>query len=311
MSKQKKLLILGSKGFLGKNVLKLVEEKNEYNLLQLRGKEDLDLTKDNLFSEYLSKNQVDYVINCSAFVGGIAYGYDYPAELLSKNTMMASNIYEACYKNNIELLVNPISNCAYPKNQTLYEEENFWDGAPHESVFEYGFAKKFFVALGNAYYKEYKFSSANVVLSNMFGPHDHFDEKKSHALGALVKKIYEAKVNQIDTVEIWGTGSPIREWLYVEDGADALIKSLNLKDGSYFFNIGVNKGMSIENLATLIAKTIGWEGKFIFDKSKPDGAIEKRVLGKFGEQYLNWTPGTRIEEGIKSTIEWYKKSIEL
>ena len=311
MSKQKKLLILGANGFLGINVVKLIEEKYEYKLLQLQGKDELDLTKDNLFSEYLSKNQVDYVINCAAFVGGIAYGYDYPAELLSKNTIMASNIYEACYENKIDLLVNPISNCAYPKNQTLYEEKNFWDGAPHESVFEYGFAKKFFVALGNAYYKEYNFSSANVVLSNMFGPHDHFDEKKSHALGALVKKIYEAKVNQIDTVEIWGTGSPIREWLYVEDGADALIKSLNLKDGNYFFNIGVNKGMSIENLAILIAKSIGWEGKFVFDKLKPDGAKEKRVLGTFGEQHLNWNPETRIEDGIKSTIEWYEKSVEL
>ena len=162
-----------------------------------------------------------------------------------KNTIMASNIYQSAYENGVKLLVNPISNCAYPKNQNLYEEENFWDGAPHESVFEYGFSKKYFVALGNAFFKEYGFSSANIVLSNMYGPHDHFEEKKSHALGALIKKIYDAKLNNSKYVEIWGTGKPIREWLYVEDGADALIKSLDLKENSYFFNIGVNKKESL------------------------------------------------------------------
>ncbi len=309
MSVSGRLLILGANGFLGKNVIELLQDKYDYEVLKLDGKSDLDLTKDNLLSDYLAKNNIDYVINCAAFVGGIAYGYDYPAELLSKNTMMASNIYEASYKNGVKLLVNPISNCAYPKNQSLYEEKNFWDGAPHESVFEYGFAKKFFVALGNAYYKEYNFSSVNVVLSNMFGPYDHFDEKKSHALGALINKIYQAKVNNINKVEIWGTGNPIREWLYVKDGADALIKSLKLNEGNYFFNIGVNKGMSIHNLAIIIAKVIGWDGEFIFDESKPDGAKEKRVLGEFGQKHLDWSPETKIEEGIKATIEWYKMNI--
>jgi len=309
MSKLDKILILGANGFLGKNVIELLDSKYDYKVFKLHGKNELDLTKDNLISNYLEKNNIDFVINCAAFVGGIAYGYDYPAELLSKNTMMASNIYEASYKNGVKLLINPISNCAYPRNQNLYEEKNFWEGAPHESVFEYGFTKKFFVALGNAYYKEYNFRSANVVLSNMFGPHDHFDEKKSHALGALIKKIHEAKVNNIDEVEIWGTGEPIREWLYVKDGADALIKSLKLEEKNYFFNIGVNKGMSIHELGILIAKILDWKGKFVFDKSKPDGAEEKRVLGKFGEEHLNWSPETKIEDGIKATIDWYKASL--
>ncbi len=309
MGESKNLLILGANGFLGKNVTSLLEEKYDYKVYKLHGKDELDLTKDNLFFDYLTKNNMDYVINAAAFVGGIAYGYDYPAELLSKNTTMASNIYDACFNNGVKLLINPISNCAYPKEQTLYEEENFWKGAPHESVFEYGFSKKFFVALGDAYFKEYKFSSANIVLSNMFGPHDHFEEKKSHALGALIKKIYDAKLNNHKNVEIWGTGEPIREWLYVKDGADALIKSINLEKKHYFFNIGVNKGMSIYNLALIIAKTIGWNGEFIFDTSRPDGTKEKRVLGKFSEENFNWSPETSLENGIEKTIEWYKANI--
>ena len=309
MIETKNLLVLGANGFLGKNLVSKLNKTTDYDIYQLNGKNDLDLTKDNLLNNYLAKNKIDYIINCAAFVGGIAYGYDFPAELLMKNTIMASNIYKSAYENNIKLLVNPISNCAYPKDQNLYEEKYFWDGAPHESVFEYGFSKKYFVALGNAYFKEYGFASANIVLSNMYGPYDHFEEKKSHALGALIKKIYDAKLNNSHSVEIWGTGKPIREWLYVEDGAEALIRSLDLRENHYFFNIGVNKGISIFEMAKIIAKSIDWNGEFIFDTSRPDGAEEKRVLGKFTEKNLNWSPQISLENGIHSTVEWYENNI--
>ena len=303
------LLVLGASGFLGKNVVEILEKEHEYKVFKLHGKSELDLTKDNLLASYLSKNNIDYIINCAAFVGGIAYGYDFPAELLSKNTTMASNIYEASQEAGVKFIVNPISNCAYPKDQNLYEEKNFWNGAPHESVFEYGFSKKFFVAMGNAFFKEYNLGSANIVLSNMYGPHDHFDEIKSHALGALVTKIVNAKLNKIDNVEIWGTGKPIREWLYVKDGANALIKSVGLKNGNYFFNIGVNKGMSIKNLAILIAESVDWNGELIYNTSKPDGAMEKRVLGTFSEENFNWSQTTTLENGVKTTVQWYKENI--
>lgn len=309
MSELKNLSVLGANGFLGSAITKHLKSEGKFNIFPLHGKKELDLTKDNLLSQYLKKNKINYVINCSAFVGGIAYGYDFPAELLSKNSSIALNIYEACKENNIDFLVNPISNCAYPKNQELYEEKNFWAGAPHESVFEYGFSKKLLVALGNAYHKEYKLSSANVVLSNMYGPGDHFDEKKSHALGAMIKKIYHAKLHNESCVEIWGTGKPIREWLYVQDGAEGLIKSLELKQGNYFFNIGVNKGISILEMSNLIATIIGWNGTFTFDKTKPDGAMEKRVMSKFPENYLNWSPKTNFKTGVINTIKWYEKNV--
>jgi GDP-L-fucose synthase len=303
------LLVLGASGFLGKNVIEILEKEHEYKVFKLHGKSELDLTKDDLLASYLSKNNIDYIINCAAFVGGIAYGYDFPAELLSKNTTMASNIYEASHEARVKFIVNPISNCAYPKDQNLYEEKNFWNGAPHESVFEYGFSKKFFVAMGNAFFKEYNLGSANIVLSNMYGPNDHFDEIKSHALGALITKIVNAKVNKLENIEVWGTGKPIREWLYVKDGANALIKSVGLANGSYFFNIGVNKGMSIKNLAILIAECVDWNGEFIYNTSKPDGAMEKRVLGTFSEENFNWSPTTTLENGVKTTVEWYKENI--
>tara|TARA_A100001388_G_scaffold233939_1_gene187073 strand:- start:247 stop:1176 length:930 start_codon:yes stop_codon:yes gene_type:complete len=309
MENTKNLLILGSNGFLGKNVFELVKHDKRFNIFDLKGKEDLDLTKDDLLDNYLKNKNIDYIINCAAFVGGIAYGYDYPAELIRKNTIMASNIYHSSYLNDIKLLINPISNCAYPEDQNLYLEENFWQGKPHDSVFEYGFSKKMLVALGNAYFKEYKLSSANIVLSNMYGPYDHFEEKKSHALGALIQKIHHAKNNGLDEIEVWGSGKPIREWLYVEDGAVALVKSMDLKGGHFFFNIGVNKGMSIIDLAKKIAKHFEWNGKFILNEKMPDGAEEKRVVGTFMEDKFNWSPQMNIDDGIKATIEWYEKNL--
>ena len=144
-------------------------------------------------------------------------------------------------------------------------------------------------------------------MSNMFGPHDHFEEVRSHALGALVSKIADAKKNNKEEVIIWGDGSPIREWLYVEDGADALLKCLNLNEKDYF-TIGVNKGITIINLAKIIAKHLSWNGNFVFDKSKPNGVSEKTVVDKFSKNLINWSPSTELEDGIKITVEWYMEN---
>lgn len=300
-----RILIIGSEGFLGKNVVKILSSMNYKNFFEIKGKKDLDITNYLGLKKFLKSNKVDYVINCSAFVGGISFGYDFPAELLELNTNFANNIYRACYENKIKLLINPISNCAYPEKITNYKEENFWDGPPHESVFNYGLAKRHTVALGDSYFKQYGFSSANVVLSNMYGPDDHFDDSRSHALGALVKKICDAKINNKDNIEIWGTGKPIREWLFVSDGARALIGSLNLKNNNYFFNIGVGKGISISDLASKIALSAQWEGKFIYNKNMPDGVLEKTVDGTLGSKLINWQPSVSLDEGIKITVDWY------
>tara|TARA_Y100000748_G_scaffold302475_1_gene304784 strand:- start:1678 stop:2610 length:933 start_codon:yes stop_codon:yes gene_type:complete len=301
----KSVLIIGSGGFLGKNIVQNFNRINYSNFVEIKGKNDLDIANYSKLNSFLENNSFDFVINCSAFVGGISFGYKFPAELLDLNTVFANNIYKACNANNIKFLVNPISNCAYPENITHYKEENFWDGPPHESVFNYGLAKRHMVALGESYFKQYGFSSANVVLSNMYGPHDHFEESRSHALGALVKKICDAKNNKTDEVELWGTGKPIREWLFVSDGARALINSLNLKKNNYFFNIGEGKGTSITELANKIASYAGWDGKFIYNYNMPDGVMEKTVDGSMGSKLLNWQPSVSLDEGIKITVDWY------
>tara|TARA_A100001234_G_scaffold133900_2_gene117429 strand:- start:2770 stop:3693 length:924 start_codon:yes stop_codon:yes gene_type:complete len=300
-----KVLVVGSKGFLGSWVKKMLLTDTNHEILEISGKESLDITKIEDLQNFVSKHKPEAIINCAAFVGGISYGYKYPARLLYENSKIALNLYEISRKNDVGILINPISNCAYPGHLTTYVESQFFDGPPHESVYNYGIAKRLSVDLGNGYFEQYKFSSANVVLSNMYGPEDHFDIERSHALGALVKKICDAKINNIQKVEIWGSGKPIREWLYVQDGANALIKSLDLEKGHHFFNVGVQKGISIIDLANTIKKIVNWDGEFFYNADKPDGVYEKKVDGSKGESKLNWMPDIDLEYGIEKTVEWY------
>ena len=298
-----KVLLVGSSGFLGNHVKTILN--NEYDTFEITGKKQIDITKYDKLDKYLSKLKPDIVINCAAFVGGISYGYKYPARMLYENSTMAINLYRASQKNKVKKLINPISNCAYPRNLTTYKEENFFDGPPDDSVYNYGIAKRLYVQLGKSFYQENNFSSVNVVVSNMYGPNDHFDIERSHALGAIIKKVHDAKINNNKEVELWGTGKPIREWLYVDDGAKALIKSINLESGHHFFNVGVEKGISILELAEIIKDKIGWDGKFVLDTSKPDGVLEKKVDGTRGEEKLNWKPETSLIDGIQTTVNWY------
>tara|TARA_B100000945_G_scaffold319009_1_gene325201 strand:+ start:20796 stop:21758 length:963 start_codon:yes stop_codon:yes gene_type:complete len=299
------ILLIGSEGFLGKNIKKIIKDSDDLNFFEILNSKDLNiLNYDDLLS-FLNDNKIKGVINCAAFVGGISYGYKYQADLLSINSQMAINLYKASHKSNVSMLVNPISNCAYPEKYTDYEESKFWDGKIHDSVFNYGLSKRVYVAMGEAYFQQYNFSSSNIVLSNMYGPLDHFQIERSHALGALILKIYNAKKNNLEYVEVWGTGTPIREWLYVEDGAKSLIKALDLSDGHHFFNVGCGIGHSVIDIAKKIAKEFDWNGEFKLDKSKPDGVLEKKVDPNLGKKILNWSPEVSIDDGIKLTIEWF------
>ena len=223
---------------------------------------------------------------------------------------MAVNIYEIAKKYKIEKVINPISNCVYPGHLELYEEKNFWNGPPHESVFNYGLSKRLMVGLGESFYQQYGITTSNVIMSNMYGPHDHFEEERSHALGAIIKKVSNAKKSNSKSIEIWGTGKPVREWLYVEDGAKALVKSLNLNDGSYLFNVGINKGSSINEISDMISHAFNWNGNFVYDSSKPDGVMKKTVNGDYGKRLLDWAPEVKLNDGIKKTVDWYVKNNE-
>ena len=305
----KNILLIGSQGFLGSHVKNLLDQNHE-NYQEIKNKKDVDIRNLEEFDKFVRQNEFKSIINCSAFVGGIAFGYKYQADLLQINSLMGVNIYEMAKKYKIEKVINPISNCVYPGHLELYEEKNFWNGPPHESVFNYGLSKRLMVGLGESFYQQYGITTSNVIMSNMYGPHDHFEEERSHALGAIIKKVSDAKKSQSKSIEIWGTGKPIREWLYVEDGAKALVNSLNLNDGSYLFNVGINKGSSINEISDMISHAFNWDGNFVYDSSKPDGVMKKTVNGDYGKRLLDWAPEVKLMDGIKKTVDWYIKNYE-
>lgn len=301
------ILVTGATGFLGKRICKKLENKNlEHCKTSLSLGCDLRQAQE-IFSVF-DEIKPEYVLHCASYVGGLQFGLKHPTEIFSNNLLMTINLLEACKKYKVKRLVNPISNCAYPGKASLFKEEEFWDGPLHESVLVYGMVRKMSWVGSYAYAKQFSLDTINIILSNMYGPEDHFEEERSHAMGALIMKIIKAKSNNEPEVIVWGTGKPVREWLYVDDGAEAMIRALNIKSYNQPINIGVAKGLSIEKMAYMIKELVGYEGNLYFDSSKTDGAPYKTVDGTIGAELLKWKPEIEIEEGIQKTIEWYYKN---
>lgn len=300
----KKILVTGGDGFVGSSVVKRLKEKN-LNFSAFSLKDGYDFREFNQTKELFEKEKPDAIINCASFVGGIQFGLKYPGEIFYNNVLIFSHITECSRLANVKRLINPISNCTYPGHLTKLKEDEWWSGPMHESVLSYATVRKANWVQNWAYWKQYGFESINLILPNMYGPRDHFDEVRSHALGALIMKFIAAKRKNLPEVIVWGTGKPIREWLYVEDGAEALIRALEIESTIDPINIGRCEGISVLDLANLIKETVGYQGKISLDTSKPDGVYCKIQDNKKMKKIFNWAPPTKLEEGIKKTIDWY------
>lgn len=265
----------------------------------------LDLRDANATLAFFEKLKPAHVLNCAAYVGGIQFGYKHPAELFTNNLLMTASLLEAAHRTGVKRVVNPISNCAYPGSATLFREDEFWDGPLHESVMVYGFVRKASWMGSWAYAKQYGLDVLNIILSNMYGPQDHFEEERSHALGALIMKIVQAKRSGQPHIVVWGSGKPVREWLHVDDGAEAMVRGLSVAPILEPLNIGVGKGISIIELAQMIKDAVGYDGELVLDTSKPDGAPYKTVDGSRGAAHFGWQPTRGLREGIRDTVAHY------
>ncbi|KEI71957.1 NAD-dependent epimerase/dehydratase family protein [Endozoicomonas elysicola] len=300
------IVVTGSTGFLGKRVCRLLDQKG-IDYVGTSISKGLDLRDRKEVIAFFEDIKPEYVLNCAAYVGGIQFGYKHPAELFHNNLQITLNLLEASSISKVTRIVNPISNCAYPGKATLFKEEEFWDGPLHESVMVYGFVRKASWIGAWGYAKQYGLDSVNLILSNMYGPDDHFEEERSHALGALIMKFVKAKQLNEPEVVVWGTGKPVREWLHVDDGAEAMIRAIDIKPSIEPINIGIGKGISILDMATMIKDMVGYEGRLTLDSSKPDGAPYKTVDGSRGFEYFDWRPSREFRQGVAETIEWYIK----
>ena len=193
---------------------------------------------------------------------------------------------------------------------SLFKESEFWNGPLHESVQVYGSVRKLSTIGSWAYAKQHNLDVVNLILSNMYGPGDHFEEKRSHALGALIMKMVKARIEGKEEVIVWGTGAPVREWMFVDDGAESLIRGIKIPRSIDPINVGIGKGISIIDLADLIKSETCYEGKLVFDKTKPDGAPFKTVDGSKGKRIFGWSPEKDLIEGIKETVKWYENTIK-
>jgi GDP-L-fucose synthase len=298
------ILVTGATGFLGKRVCHLLDNLGrKYTSTSLSL--GLDLRDRQATINYFKDIKPKYVLNCAAYVGGIQFGYKHPAELFHNNLQITLNLLEVCKEFNIRRMVNPISNCSYPGDSTFFKEDEYWDGPLHESVMVYGFVRKASWVGGWAYAKQYNLDVLNLIFSNMYGPEDHFEEERSHALGALIMKFVQAKKCNAPEVVVWGSGNPVREWLHVDDAAEAMVRGLDVIKTPELVNVGIGRGVSIIDMAELIKNLVEYDGLLKLDQSKPDGAPYKTVDGSRGKKLFGWSPSRDFNQGVKDTIEWY------
>lgn len=304
-----KIFVPGGNGFLGKRVVKKLTEKRA-NFVSISLRDGYDFRDFKQTRALFAHEKFDAVLNCAAFVGGIQFGYEHPAEIYFNNTLMATYLMESARLTGVKKFVNPISNCTYPGDLTRdFKEDEWWNGPMHESVMVYAFARKASWMQSWAYNRQYGFKTTNLILPNMYGPGDHFEETRSHALGALVMKFVEAKRKNEPQVVVWGTGKPVREWLYVDDGAEIMIRALDVETTVDPINVGVGIGISIADLARLIKNAAGYKGKVVFDPSRPDGAPHKTMNNDRLKKVFNWVPPTDLETGIRETVRWYTENV--
>lgn len=302
-----RIAVAGGFGFLGSMIVKKLEGMG-YDVIPFSRQTNVDIKDYLCVKEYLEKIRPEIVINSAAHVGGIAYNSIKPIKIYEDNLMIGFNLIKSCQAVGVKKFVNIMPNCTYPDTTEMFMEEKWWDGEMHPSVLTYGMPRKALWVQCWAYLQRYNFKSIHLVLPNLYGPGDHFDEIRSHAVGALIRKIVDAKKLNEKSVVVWGTGKPIREWGYVEDAAEGIVRALDMYNDMEIMNIGEGKGYSIREIAILIKNIVNWEGVLKFDVSYPDGAPKKVLNSDKMKKVLNWQPKTSINDGLASTIEWYLES---
>lgn len=302
----KKILLTGGSGFFGDHLLKELKTRGAINILVPRSKE-LDLrVRENCQKAVKGK---DIVIHMAGIVGGIGFNRENPATLFYDNLLMGISLMEEARRANVKKFVSIGTVCSYPKFAPIpFKENDFWNGYPEETNAPYGLAKKMLLVQGQAYRAQYGFNAIYLIPVNLYGPGDKIDPQKSHVIPALIKKILDAKKSDKDHIVVWGTGKATREFLYVEDGAEAVALACEKYNRGEAVNLGASFEISIKDLVQLICKLANFKGKIIWDKSKPDGQPRRKLSVSRAKKEFGFMAKTNFEEGLKKTIDWYRKT---
>jgi len=309
MKKNEKIYIAFHEGMIGSAILRRLTNDG-FTRLIVKIPDKLDLTDQKAALEFFMDEKPDYVFLTSTKMGGILANARYPAELIHVNMQIQSNVIHSAWKAGVKKLLFLGSSCVYPEvcHQPM-KEEYFFSGKLEPRSAPYAIAKIAGIKMCQSYNLQYGTDYISVIPADLYGPNDDFDPETSHVLPALIRRIHEAKARNEHEVIVWGTGSPLRDCLYVDDLADACIFLMNKYDDSEIINVGSGNDLSIRALARLISDIIGFGGDITFDQSKPDGTIRKLLdIGSIRD--LGWSPKTDLEKGIRQTYQWYKKHIE-
>lgn len=308
MNKTDKIYIAGHRGLVGSSIVRLLK-KLGYNNLLTADFSDLDLRNQLQVNDWFVKNKPDYVFLAAAKVGGISYNKSYPADFIYDNVMIQTNVIHASYLNNVKKLLFLGSSCIYPKENPLPINEDRLLTGPLEPTNEaYALAKITGLKMTQYYRDQYGCNFISVMPCNLYGPNDCFDINKCHVIPALITKFHNAKINKLNDIVMWGTGAAKREFLYVDDLADALYFLMKNYNGRDHINIGSGYEVGMKELFNMISELVGYTGQLVFDTSKPDGTISK-MIDNSKIKSLGWMPKIQLKDGLKETYNWYLNSI--
>ena len=308
ITKSTKIYVAGHRGMVGSAVWRALESKGYSNLIG-KTSSQLDLRNQQAVNEFYNLEKPEVVINAAAKVGGILANNDYPYQFLMDNMQIQNNLINGSLNARVEKFIFLGSSCIYPKfaSQPL-KEEYLLSGYLEPTNESYAIAKISGVKLCESIRKQYKRDYISLMPTNLYGYNDNFDLKSSHVLPAMIRKFHEAKENDHSPVTLWGSGTPMREFLFVDDLAQAVIYALENKLSEYLYNVGSGKDISIKELAETIQKAVGHQGKIIWDDSKPDGT-PKKLMDVSKMKAMGWTYSIELEKGIKKTYKWFLENI--
>ena len=302
-----RIFVAGHRGLVGSALVRRLEAAGRHDLL-LRTRQQLDLTDSAAVDAFFERERPDQVYLAAARVGGILANQTYPADFLRENLAIEINVIEAAYRYGVQKLLFLGSSCVYPKHAPQPIREEYLLSGPLEPTNRaYAIAKIAGLELCRSFHEQYGSRFISVMPTNLYGPNDDFDLDSSHVLPALIRKVHEAKLAGASEVVVWGSGTPKREFLHVDDLADACVFLMDRFDDAEPINIGTGEDISIADLSKLIAEVVGFEGDVVYDRSKPDGTPRK-LLDVSRLHALGWTHRIGLREGIELTYKWYVQS---
>lgn len=309
MKKTDKIYVAGHRGLVGSAIVRNLEEKGYTNVIGRTHKE-LDLTNQAMVREFFEKERPDVVVLAAARVGGINANNTAPADFAYENLQIQCNVIECCHRYQVNKLLFLGSTCIYPRMAPQpIPEEALLTGPLEETNEAYAIAKISGLKMCQFYKRQYGDNFISCMPTNLYGSHDNYDLQGSHVMPAMIRKFHEAKVQGAPSVELWGTGTPLREFLYVDDMADACVFLLENYDGEEHVNIGTGREVTISELAETVRKAVGYTGEIVWNKDMPDGTPRKLTnVDKLHE--LGWRHKVELEEGVRLAYQWFRENVE-